>query len=63
MSDVEAFCKKFLYGGEEEKVFQMVPKIWDKNYPKKSQLYGNFVGIQTFFQEVKHFALKPTYLQ
>ena len=63
MSDVEAFCEKFLYGGEEEKVFQIVPKIWDKNSPKKCQLDGNFVGIQTFSKEVKHFALKPTYLQ
>ena len=32
MSDVEAFSKKFLYGGEEEKVFQMVPNIWDKKF-------------------------------
>ena len=63
MSNVAAFGEKFSYGKEEEKVFQMVSKIWDKNYPQKSQLHGNFVGVQTFSQEVNHFALKPTYLQ
>ena len=63
MSNVQAFSEKFLYGEEEEKVFQMVSKIWDKNFPKKSQLHGNCLGIQTFSQEVKHFALKPTYQQ